>query len=259
MRRTPDAELGALAFAFGAFVLCLAGAALDGGIRASDELLPFVAAGTLAPAFSGICFTRAIRAAGAARTSVVVGAAPLVSVVIAIGLLHEPAKPPLIVGAVLIVGGGVVLIGERIRPHDFRLVGLWLAFGATVLFAIRDNLVRWLSGETEVPPLLAGATAAGTASVLLLGWIIVSRGGLRIGNVRPFGLTTLLAGLSYLALFEAYYRGRVTVVSPLISTEALFGVLAAGLVFGRSELIGRRLVAGAGLVALGGALIGAFR
>jgi drug/metabolite transporter (DMT)-like permease len=259
MRRTPDPELGALAFAFGAFVLCLGGAALDDGIRLSRELLPFAAAGAFAPGISGICFTRAIQAAGAARTSVVVGGAPLVSVVIAIALLDEPAKLPLILGAVLIVTGGVVLIGERIRPHDFRLVGLWLGFGATVLFATRDNLVRWLSGETEVPPLSAGATAAGTASVLLLGWIVLTRRGLRIGDVRPFGLTALLAGASYVALFEAYYRGRVTVVSPLISTEALFGVLAAALVFGRAELIGRRLVAGATLVAIGGGLIGAFR
>jgi len=110
-----------------------------------------------------------------------------------------------------------------------------------------------------VPPLLAGAATAGTASLVLLGWIVVTRRGLRIGDARPFAATAVLAGASYVALFEAYYRGRVTVVSPLVSTEALFGVLATALFIGRTELIGRSLVAGATLIVVGGVLIGAFR
>jgi drug/metabolite transporter (DMT)-like permease len=261
MRRNPDAELGALAFAVGAFTLCTAGAILDGGesTRLGSSLLPFVAAGVMAPGMSGILFTRAIRAAGPARTSVVVGSAPLLAVVIAVTLLDEPAKAALLAGAVLIVAGGVLLLGERVRPHDFRLTGLWLAFGAAVLFASRDNLVRWLATDTDVPPLLAAATAAGAATAFLLVWIAVSRGGVRVGPVRPFVPAAVLAGCSYLALFEAYFRGKVTVVSPLVATEALFGVLAAAVLIGSSELIGRRLVAGAALTVAGGILIGVVR
>jgi hypothetical protein len=51
----------------------------------------------------------------------------------------------------------------------------------------------------------------------------------------------------------------VSVVSPLIATEALFGVLLAALIIGRSELIGRHVVAAAVLIVCGGALIGVFR
>jgi uncharacterized membrane protein len=69
----------------------------------------------------------------------------------------------------------------------------------------------------------------------------------------------VLWGLSYAAIFEAFYRGRVSVVSPLIATEALFGVLLAALVIGRSELIGRHVIAAAGLIVCGGALIGVFQ
>src|SRR5207248_4811993 len=69
----------------------------------------------------------------------------------------------------------------------------------------------------------------------------------------------LLFGVSYVALFEAYFHGRVTVVSPIVATESLWGLLVAAAVLRRSELIGRRLVAGAVLVVAGGALIGAFR
>jgi uncharacterized membrane protein len=77
--------------------------------------------------------------------------------------------------------------------------------------------------------------------------------------VVPFLVVGVLFGLSYVALFEAYYRGRVTVVSPLIATESLWGVGLSLLLIRHTELVGRRLVLGALLVVAGGVLIGAFR
>ena len=72
-------------------------------------------------------------------------------------------------------------------------------------------------------------------------------------------LAGILFGVSYLCLFEAYFRGRVTVVSPLVATESLWGVGLAALVFRRAEGVGTRLVLGAALVVAGGVLIGATR
>ncbi len=69
----------------------------------------------------------------------------------------------------------------------------------------------------------------------------------------------LLFGLSYTALFEAYYHGRVSVVAPLIATESLWGVAFSALLLRRSELVGRTLVLGAGLIVAGGVLIGVWR
>ena len=60
-------------------------------------------------------------------------------------------------------------------------------------------------------------------------------------------------------LFEAYYRGRVSVVAPLVATESLWGVAFAALFLRRSELVGRRLVLGALLIVAGGVLIGLSR
>ena len=60
-------------------------------------------------------------------------------------------------------------------------------------------------------------------------------------------------------LFEAYYRGRVSVVSPLVATESLWGVALSALLLRRHELVGPRLFAGAALVVVGGALIAVFR
>ena len=78
-------------------------------------------------------------------------------------------------------------------------------------------------------------------------------------GVTAFVPAGILFGLSYLCLFEAYYRGRVSVVSPLVATESLWGVALAALLFRGTEGVGRRLVAGALLVVAGGALIGASR
>src|SRR5919109_269117 len=125
--------------------------------------------------------------------------AELVAVAIALVFLREPVRASLLVGAALIVAGGIALARERVRPEDFRRLG--------VLFA------------------LAG----------------------------------LFFGLSYAALFEAYYRGRVSVVAPLVATESLWGVAFSALLLRRSELVGRKLVLGAALIVGGGVLIGASR
>jgi uncharacterized membrane protein len=221
---------------------------------------PFLLAGLLAPGFSNLFFTRAVAEAGASRASIVVGTAPLVAVLIALTALREPIRAPLVAGAVLIVLGGIALARERVRPDDFRLVGLGFAFAATILFSTRDNLVRWLSGDTDVPPLAACSATllAGTALLMLISLRSgqVSRVRL-LASLRAFAPAGLLFGLSYAALFEAYYRGRVTVVSPLVATESLWGVTLSALLIGSSELVGRRLLAGAALVVAGGALIGA--
>ena len=75
----------------------------------------------------------------------------------------------------------------------------------------------------------------------------------------PFVLPGALWGASYASLFEAFYRARVTVVSPLVATESLFSVLLAVLLLRRTELVSRHLILGAALIVAGGALIGAFR
>ena len=78
-------------------------------------------------------------------------------------------------------------------------------------------------------------------------------------TARAFLPAGLLFGLSYTALFQAYYRGRVSVVAPLVATESLWGVAFSALLLRRTELVGRRLVAGAILIVAGGVLIGVSR
>jgi drug/metabolite transporter (DMT)-like permease len=257
LRAGADADLGALVTIASAFAVTVPFVAAQGVDLAG--VWPFALAGLLGPGLSQLLFTFAVRDAGPSRTSVVVGTAPLFSVAIALVFLDEPARAPLLLGALLIVGGGVLLIGERGRPDHVRLLGLAIAFGATLVFATRDNLVRWLSGDTAVPPALAAAATLGAGGALVAAYVLAGRRRSARRGMPAFAGAGILFGLSYVCLFEAYYRGRVTVVSPLVATESLWGVLLSAVLLRRSELIGRRLAAGALLIVAGGALIGAFR
>jgi drug/metabolite transporter (DMT)-like permease len=160
---------------------------------------------------------------------------------------------------VLIVGGGVELARDRERPAHVRRRGYVFALVVTILLATRDNVLRWLSGSTLAPP--GVATVASLAAALLLVLVVLGprvRRRLALRPMLPFLGTGVVFGLSYVSLFEAYYRGRVTVVSPIVATESLWGVVLSVLLIRHTELVGRRVLAGAGLIVAGGVLIGVY-
>jgi drug/metabolite transporter (DMT)-like permease len=258
----PDPELATVATIAGALVVVVVAAAVESPSRGvhAGAAWPFLLAGLLQPGVGQLFVTKGIELAGASRSSVVFGMAPLISVTIALVVLGEPASAPLIVGAVLIVGGGVELARERAKPEHVRRFGLVLAFVATVLFATRDNLLRHLAVGTSVPPAIA-ALAALLGGALVIGPVLGPRlrGHTIVRPSLPFLVVGVFFGLSYVALFEAYYRGRVTVVSPLIATESLWGIVLSIIFIREVEVVGRRLVIGALLVVAGGVLITAFR
>ena len=264
LQRNSDAELGALLTVVPALAVALAFVAVDvarHGAPGLGGVWPFLAAGVLGPGCSQLLFTVAVREAGPSRTSVVVGTAPLFAVAMALVFLGEPLEAWLVVGALLVVGGGVLLAGERGRPDHVRLAGLVLALLATVVFATRDNVVRWLSGDTKVAPSLAAAATLTAGGLVILAWLVASRRPFRVplAGLGAFVPAGLLFGLSYVSLFEAFYRGRVSVVSPIVATESLWGVGLSALLLRRHELVGVRLALGACLIVAGGALIGVFR
>lgn len=262
LTRHPGVELATICTVVGALAVGLVAAVAEAPSRGvhATAAWPFLLAGLLQPGIGQLLVTLAIREAGASRASVVFGVAPLISVTIALVLLGEPVSVPLLVGAVLIVAGGVELARERGRPEHLRTIGLVYAFVVTILFSARDNLLRWLSRGTEVPAgVAAAATLLGGTVVILVALAPRLRSRPRLHDALPFLGVGVLFGLSYVSLFEAYYRGRVTVVSPLIATESLWGVGLAVLLIRHTELVGRRLLLGALLVVAGGALIGAFR
>jgi len=89
--------------------------------------------------------------------------------------------------------------------------------------------------------------------------VVVARARPTVRASSAFLPAALCYGTSYVLLFEAFFRGRVSVVSPIIATEALWSVALSAIFLQRSERVGARLVAGAALIVAGGLLIAVFR
>jgi drug/metabolite transporter (DMT)-like permease len=261
LNRFPDVEVATVATVAGALAVALVAAVVEApsrGVHAASAW-PFLLAGLAQPGVGQFLVTIAIREAGAARASVVLGMAPLAAVTIALLFLGEPPRVPLIAGAVLIVAGGVELARDRGRPAHVRRRGYVFAFVVTFLLAARDNLTRWLAGNTPVPPAVAAAASL-VGAMLLLAVVLGPRVRRRLSlrPLLPFLGIGVMFGLSYVLLFEAYYRGRVTVVSPIVATESLWGVVLSVLLLRHTELVGRRVLLGAALIVAGGVLIGVY-
>ena len=263
LQRRGDVEGGAAIVACVAALVALAlAAATGGGEVAAGDLWPFALVGVLVPGVSSLVMVHAIQHAGASRALIVIGTAPLLSVLLALVLLDEPFELPLALGTVLVVAAGIILASET-RPEQFRLLGGVLALLCAVMFATRDNIVRWASQDAHPPPLVAAATSLVCAAAVLLAWLVVARRRtLRARFARgvpAFAVAGLCLGLAYAALIAGLDRGRVSVVAPLNATQSLWAVAFAALFLRQSEAIGRRVMLAAVFVVAGGALIGVFR
>ncbi len=258
LARGDDPFVGALFTIAPALCVALVAATVVGDWDVA-AVWPFAIAGILAPGVSQILFTVAIRDAGPSRTSATVGMAPLFAVTFAVVLLGEPLVAGIALGSVLIVGGGVVLASESGRPDHVKTVGLVLALAAALVFALRDTLVRWVAVDTDVSPELAisATLLAGTLTILLA--VLVGRRRLSVRALPAFLPAGLLFGLSYVSLYEAFFRGRLSVVAPLVATESLWGVGLSAVFLRQIEGVGRRLVLGALFIVVGGILIGLSR
>ena len=228
-----------------------------------DALWQFAAIGFVVPGVSQILVILAVRYAGPSRAAILIGTAPLGSVLLALALLDEPLRPALLAGTALIVAGGGVLALDPGRPVGFSALGVVLALVCAALFAGRDNAVRWVARDAVASPLQATAATLLASSLVSIVYVLVSRRLPTAQIARSTGRAFLPAGvclaLAYTALVTAFDRGDVSVVAPLNATQSLWGVAFAALVYGAAEAVGRRTVVSGALVVLGGVLIGAFR
>lgn len=264
LRPPIDAEAASLVVTtFLAGLFCVVVAAVTGDFSGLDwgDTWPFFVTGLFAPGISQILFTRGIGVIGPSRTAVLVGVSPVLSAAIAVVVVDEPLHLALVIGTLLVVGGGTLLVRERGRPGGMLSLGIVLGLSAALLFAIRDNVVRWAARGSDVPGFFA-ASASLASATLVIATLVALRANARarVGRaVGPFVPSGLVYGVSYVCLYSAFDRGRVTVVAPLVATESLWAVLISMVVLRQSERIGPRLLLAATLVVGGGALISAFR
>ena len=261
-----DAELGAFHSVAIGFLVAIAVAGVAGQLDdlGPREIWPFVAIGVFVPGISQVLFVRAIRDIGASRTIIITAAAPLLAGIAAILLLDEPLRLGLLLGALLVVGGAITLAWEPTRPAGWQPIGLVWAFSGVLLFAVRDTTARWVIGERDVPGIAAAVYLFFGATVAMVAYLLVTRRGrhpLRRAarTVRPFFLAGVVFGTGYCLLFEAFERGKVTVVSPLNATYALWGVVLSVIVLRRTEAVTPRVGLAAALIVAGTAAVAATR
>jgi drug/metabolite transporter (DMT)-like permease len=258
-----DAEAASFVTTVIAGVICALLVAAQGDFSgfAWADTWPFFVTGLFAPGISQILFTRAVGVIGPSRTAILVGISPVLSAAMAVSLLGEPLHMALVFGTLLVVAGGTLLVRERVGPTALLSMGIGLGLSAALLFAVRDNLVRWAARGNDVPGFVAATASLTSASVVIL--LVVAARADALARIRrasrPFLLSGLVYGVSYGCLYSAFDQGRVTVVAPLVATESLFAVLISILLLRRTERIGPRLLLAAALVVGGGALISGFR
>ncbi|MBM3678219.1 MAG: DMT family transporter [Actinobacteria bacterium] len=263
LQRGGDPQLGAPVIIGTGFLTALAISAPSlAGLEIRD-LLPFYLVGLFVPGASQIIFLMAVRDAGPARASVIIGIAPILSVGIALVFLDEQFDPLLALATLLVVAGGAALVFERSRPAHFRLLGAVFALTCAVMFSVRDNLVRWATQDVDPPAVAAAAASLLGAFTTVALYVLIVRRHQLAGSVRSTLRTFLPVGLvlggAYICLVLGFDRGRVSVVAPLNATQSLWGVLFSAVLLGRSEAVGSRLVLAAALVVGGSAIVGIAR
>ena len=255
---------GLIVVALGVAVVASMVPGLDRDGLSVQDVAGLLVAGAIVPGVSHVLFVRAIRDAGPSRSGVIVGTAPLASILIAVVILHEPLQPVAVVGAALIVAGSAALAWERARPSGFKAVGLAVAAVVAVLFAIRDNLIRATADGGGLPPAQSTAVTLGAAAVVV-SIILALDDGERLRRrqvveaVRAFAPAGLLFGIAYIALVAALDHASVAVVSPLNATQSLWAILFSAALLGRSDAVGRRVVVAGVCVVLGAMAIGVTR
>jgi drug/metabolite transporter (DMT)-like permease len=262
---TGDIRRGASVMTLVAFLTELA-IALAAGERLrslGSDIWPFAVAGAVAPGLSQILNLRAVQDIGPSRATMLVGASPVMSSLIAIVFLSEPFRLALAVGTAAVVAGVVVLARERSHTRSFFRIGTLFAVLSALLYATRDNLFRWTErGSNHIPPLLGASVSLGAGALVLTAWALGGRGRERT-EANSVVLAYLPAGLlvacAYAALVAALDRGRVTVVSPLTATQGLWAVLLSWLVVGQHEAIGKRILLSAALLVTGAAVVSSAR
>lgn len=264
LTRVRDAELGAgVSLAVG-LVVALVASAADGSLGRLDagEAWPFFVLGLFVPGVSQVFFVRAIRDIGSSRTLILTGTVPLIAAFAAIVFLDEPFRLALVLGTLLIVSGGIVLGWERARPEGWRSIGIVWALIGVGLYATRDVVSRWISDSRDVSPLVAASCLLAGATLIVLAYLAVSRPPRLLAvqvasGVRHFLLPGIAMGGAYCLLLTAFDRGKVTIVSPLNATYALWGVLIAAAVMRTAEAITQRVALAALLIVAGAAVVAA--
>lgn len=222
----------------------------------------FIVAGVVGTALGRLATFTGVHRVGASINSAGISTRPMFATVLALVWLGEPVELKTAVGVLVLVVGLVVLaLGKGGDIRGWRTVDLFFPLAAASLFAIGNVIRRYGLTRTALTPLEAVAINEAAAFVVLAAYVVAS--GRRDIFAAPkttylyFSGSALFTAVALLALFAAFAMegGRVALVDPLTATAPLFTTLFAFFLLKDLERVTRAVVAGAGLIVVGAALI----
>lgn len=225
-------------------------------------LVVFVLAGLVGTALGRITIFVGVDRVGASLNSAILSARPLFATIFALVLLGEPLGPVTAAGVVVLVSGLALLTiskgGDLMgwQPRDL----LW-PLAAAALFAIANVGRRYGLVASPITALEA-VTINETAALVSIVAFVFAQGPRRVLD-RPrrtygyFAVSGVLTAGALLSMMSALdlEGGRVAIVDPLIATAPLFTIIFAGVLLRDLERVTKGVVAGAGLIVVGAAMI----
>jgi len=213
----------------------------------------FALAGICA-SFIGRLFTlRSYKEIGVSTSSAIVGTSPLVVTILAILFLGEPLVLPVILGALLVVGG-IVLINMKGGKLSFELGSMYLPIGASLLFAV-SNILRKMGTNLLPNPVLGAQFSTLAGLVASLVYLVATNRFNKIDVNRDNAPLLVGAGVvnafAWIALTLSISLGRVSVMSAIIYSYPLFSVILARFLLKDTEVLSKYTVAGCVLIVLG--------
>jgi uncharacterized membrane protein len=213
-------------------------------------VLYFILAGFMAAVLGRTMNYLSIDKLGVPISTSLIGTNPLFAMIIAIIFLGERVSILTILGSILIIAGIVFMsgwVGERKLEAKELVIPLASAF-----FYALSNVVRKI-GLNILPETLLGAVVGAVTSLLaypIILRILGRNGELRLGkNSIPWliggGISTSCA---WIGMFTATQMGSVSVVSAIIGTNPLFGLILSALMLKEVNEITKQVVAGSVLI-----------
>ena len=215
------------------------------------ENLLFVVVGLFVPGVTRVLSFRGIRTMGSSVTSTIVNTTPMFSTVLAILVLGERPGPLVLLGVCLTVAG-LIAVSWAAEKTAYKKIELIYPFLAALLFSLKDVTVRWGLGGGGGQPIFAASIAALTSTIeifLITRLIHGERFSLPPRRVFLWFLASgLFTGGAFLFMYLAFSMDKVSIVSPLINSYAVFVLILTPLMARRIESVTWRKIAGAAMV-----------
>jgi drug/metabolite transporter (DMT)-like permease len=240
------------------FVFILLSAFLLHGQTIEWRAVPiFVAVGLVFPAALTMLTFASNRALGPVVTGALGNLSPLLSVAVAVLVLHEPLRALQFAGLVVaMLGVFAITVTRTPDMRDWRTWALLLPLGASVVRGVVPPVIK-VGLDIWPVPIAAGLTGyiCSTLTVLTIERVRTGRFLVQapLAGKLWFACNGICNGIGTLLLYAALGNGPVSLVAPLYATYPLFTVGMSVLFLGNVRITWR-LVAGT-LATVGGVVL----